>query len=261
MENIAGSIVEYSTPFLAEEALGFQVAAPESLLSSIEKSAVVDGKMLILTMRGGLEYRMAQGKEDISRTDVKYPEQHERSFGLYTVIEKSCAGKLLAGSWTNGEWTFALHTLYGITSSRLGELISELRPLDYLYDQDPPNAVIYYDSVFEAECGMGRQVRVPANIHKCKRNQICVIDGKVLEIFFGDSMVYRAAEGLLDISGIYREYEVKKCLGVGQWHVLAKGEKDCYHQAFWNDGQNSYSLYAPNGISQNDLETMIRSML
>lgn len=52
-----------------------------------------------------------------------------------------------------------------------------------------------------------------------------------------------AEDGVIDISGDYNDYSVKKTLTIGEAEVTVKGnEEDSYSVAIWNDGEYAYSI-------------------
>ena len=251
-------IVEYFALSLAEQALKFQILIPSGFGRAIKKIAVINNEVLDLHLDNGLSYRMARGTEDISGVYQNFSDVSESKIEPYTVSVKGCYGKVFVATWTDGNFTFSFHTPYGIQFDEIKKIVASLCPTN---EAAPPSPMVRYDFVFDAEYAAGFAIPVPACIHDKASKEIYVIGGKVAEIVYNGDLVYRVAEGVADISGIYQEFPEKEGFQAGRYHVLARGNKDQYYVTIWNDGKHSYSLHAPHGVSRKELEEFIGSLL
>lgn len=76
-----------------------------------------------------------------------------------------------------------------------------------------------------------------------------------------DSVLYRKAAGNADISGDYNVYENVGSITVMEREVTIKGNNSEYNNAIWTDGDYSYSLYFENGVSKEQIEKVIKSII
>lgn len=76
-----------------------------------------------------------------------------------------------------------------------------------------------------------------------------------------DSVMYRKAAGNSDISGDYNVYENVENITVMESEVTIKGNNSEYNNAIWTDGDYSYSLYFENGVSKEQIEEVIKSII
>lgn len=122
---------------------------------------------------------------------------------------------------------------------------------------------VEYKTIWEAEYAVKFPVFVPAVLGTEHIRRIAVIGKKLVEIRYSNDIVYRTAEGTEDISGDYNKYNEEKKFDAGKektYHVTAKGFYGKIFLAIWNDGGRSYSLHAPHGVSQKNIELLIESL-
>lgn len=251
-------MVKYESIQEAEKALGFSVLFPSVFgTGAVTDIYTIDDKVLHLVLNNGLIYRMSKGSEDISGIYTNYPETNEEKIGNYTVTCKGQYRRVFVILWTDGEYTFSLYTPYGVQPDRVKELIESMAEVDY---DSLPNPMVEYDYLFEAEYAVGFSVPVASCMHDLSSKKIFVIDCKVVEIDYSNSITYRVAKGVLDISGDYTVYDYKEEFNVGEYHVLAKGNKDLYYTIIWNDGKFSFSLSCPHGVRRKAIEEFINSL-
>ena len=257
MENSANPMVEYASIAAVQEAAGFQVLLPQGFSSHVKKIFLIGGKVVDLKLSNSLDYRVAKGTDDVSGDWTAYPEEKTETVGKYTVTEKGVYGKVFTAAWTDGEFTFALHTPYGIGDTGLREMIETMEPAGAA----APSPIVKYDYIFEAEYAVGFGILVPMSLHKEDTFKgVCVIGGTVAELEYVNGIIYRMARGVDDISGVYKTFERSEAFSVGKYHVLAKGRSDCYYVTLWNDGKRSFSLYCPHGINKKVVEEVIGSL-
>lgn len=74
-------------------------------------------------------------------------------------------------------------------------------------------------------------------------------------------ILYRVAKGEeQDISGDYNVYDHKLSINIGDTSITLKGNKDKIHVAIWQEGQRTYAITSTDGLSQQEVEGMIRSI-
>ena len=69
---------------------------------------------------------------------------------------------------------------------------------------------------------------------------------------------YRTAKSLEDISGDYNTYEFTKTAEINGYEISYSGNGQ---KAKWNNGEFSFSIYADNGITFDELKSMIESII
>lgn len=257
MEGLANPMVEYVSIAAVQEAAGFQVLLPQGVSEHVKAIYLIGGKVVDLKLSNGLDYRMAKGTEDVSGDWNRYAEVNTVTVGKYTVTERGVYGKVFTANWTDGEFTFALRTPYGIGDKGLREMIESMEPAD----TKVPSPIVKYDCIFEAEYAVGFGILVPMGLHNAETFKgVYVIGGMVAELEYANDITYRTARGVNDISGVYKQYPYSKELTVGKYHVLAKGRPDSYYLTLWNDGEMTFSLYCPHGINQKEVEQFVGSL-
>lgn len=258
MANSANPVVEYASIAAVQEAAGFQVLLPQGVSEHVKAIYLIGGRVVDLKLSNDLVYRMAKGTEDISGDWTYHPEVNTVIVGRYTVTERGIYGRVFTADWTNGEFTFALRTPYGIRDESLREMIESMEPAD----TKAPSPIVKYDYIFEAEYAAGFGILVPASLHNQENFKgVWVIGGKVAEVEYANGIIYRTARGVDDISGVYQKFEHSEAFTVGKYHVLAKGRPDCYYLTLWNNGKMSFSLYCPHGINKKEVERFIDSLV
>lgn len=257
MENSANPMVEYASIAAVQEAAGFKVLLPQGVFEHVEAIYLIGGKVVDLKLSNGLVYRMAKGTEDISGDWTHYPEVNTVIVGKYTVTGRGSCGRAFTATWTDGEFTFALRTPYGIREAGLREMVESLESAEMAV----PCPIVKYDNIFEAEYAVGFGILVPMDLHtKENFKGVWVISGKAAELLYANDIIYRQAKGVSDISGVYQKFEHSEAFSVGKYHVLAKGRPDCYYVTLWNDGEMSFSLHCPHGINKKEVEQFISSL-
>lgn len=77
-----------------------------------------------------LTYRMAPGTEDVSGDFTAYGWEDTLTAGAYTVTCKGEDALVFLAVWSDGTYSFSLHTSAGLTTGQTAELIESLSPLD-----------------------------------------------------------------------------------------------------------------------------------
>ena len=72
------------------------------------------------------------------------------------------------------------------------------------------------------------------------------------------TICYRKGNGTEDVSGIYETYSDTKVITVGTQNVTVCGEGDVIYLATWTDGTYAYSIYTEQGVTQEQLEDMVK---
>lgn len=73
------------------------------------------------------------------------------------------------------------------------------------------------------------------------------------------TLVYRKSAESGDISGDYNTYDTEETLEVSGMAVTLKGSDGTYSLAVWQSGDYSYSITVSEGISQNEMISVIES--
>ena len=74
----------------------------------------------------------------------------------------------------------------------------------------------------------------------------------------GETVVFRKGTGTDDVSGDYNVYSSVKEIMAGANLVTLKGENNVFTLAVWTDGNYSYSLDIPKGLSEDEWSEMIQ---
>ncbi len=72
------------------------------------------------------------------------------------------------------------------------------------------------------------------------------------------TICYRKGNGTEDVSGIYEIYTDTKVITVRTQNVTVRGEGDIIYLATWTDGTYAYSIYTEQGVTQKQLEDMLK---
>lgn len=76
-----------------------------------------------------------------------------------------------------------------------------------------------------------------------------------------DTISYRVATGSEDKSGVYTDYEHTKQVTVNGTQVTCKGNGDAFNLAVWAKDGHSGSIYAGSGLTCDQMQAMIASIL
>lgn len=128
-----------------------------------------------------------------------------------------------------------------------------------------PNPFIPYESIDAAKQALSFTPSVPSYIpNGYDIDEISVIGNDFLQIIYrndGDKTIYyRTAVGNEDISGDYNNYSETKTVVINGNDVTIKGNDRLYHNAYWFEGDNAFSLYSNNGIEKDSMIDIIESV-
>lgn len=76
----------------------------------------------------------------------------------------------------------------------------------------------------------------------------------------GEEVSYRKSIGTEDNSGDYNTYAVVTDAAIGDYPLTLKGDGTLVYLATWTDGTYAYSIYVPNGCSEEAMQTMIKEI-
>lgn len=128
-----------------------------------------------------------------------------------------------------------------------------------------PNPIIEYNTVDEAKASLGIDASIPTALPAgYELSKITTISNTALDLTYvnGESeLSYRTAKSLEDISGDYNTYEFTKTAEINGYEVSYSGNGQKVHNAKWNNGEFSFSIYADNGITFDELKSMIESII
>lgn len=128
-----------------------------------------------------------------------------------------------------------------------------------------PNPIIEYNTVDEAKASLGIDASIPTALPAgYELSKITTISNTALDLTYvnGESeLSYRTAKSLEDISGDYNTYEFTKTAEINGYEISYSGNGQKVHNAKWNNGEFSFSIYADNGITFDELKSMIESII
>lgn len=122
---------------------------------------------------------------------------------------------------------------------------------------------VEYKTIWEAEYAVDFPVLVPSVLGTEYIQRIAVISEKLVNIEYTNGIVYRTSMGTDDISGDYNKYIEENKFDAGEnivYHVTARGANKRVFLAIWTDDTYSYSIQIPHGVSQDNLEELIKSL-
>ena len=122
-----------------------------------------------------------------------------------------------------------------------------------------PNPMVAYDSIDEALTVLDFTPRLPEISWTLK--SVYVIGGDLLQIEYehnGNTVSYRTAPGISDISGVYDTSSYKADTEISGKAVTLQGnEENTLTLATWNDKDFSYSLLFTNPVTPESIFTII----
>lgn len=107
------------------------------------------------------------------------------------------------------------------------------------------------------------ELAVPEEVNGSPRRNIQTMDGKMIQVFYGDEgqeVCIRKAPGSEDISGDYSSYTQVKELNINGAAVTMKGEDCLVSLAIWTSGGYTYSISAHAGMSEADMAALVQSV-
>jgi hypothetical protein len=121
-----------------------------------------------------------------------------------------------------------------------------------------PNPMCEFPTVAAAANDVGLIAVIPPYFRSKEISRIFTISHDLLDIRYADGTTYRMAFGDNDVSGDYNHYQV-----VDQWQqqgykVTARGAQGSYHSAIWTDGSYTYAATFPQGVTQQELQSIIK---
>lgn len=111
---------------------------------------------------------------------------------------------------------------------------------------DMPNPEVEYDSIQAVEKAAGFNILLPKDTTVEK---IFLIDDKVVHLVLPNGLTYRMAKGSDDISG-NTAYNEEKEIEVGSYKVKERSLYGKIFSVIWTDGNYTFALFAPYGISE-----------
>ena len=121
-----------------------------------------------------------------------------------------------------------------------------------------PNPFVEYATLKDAEKAAGFVISVPENIDGKEISRIEVMDGKMIQVRYGDDLeiCIRKQAGDEDISGDYNEYtSVEEKDG-----VTLKGDGELLYTAVWVKDSYSYAVMVNEGMSPNGFTSIVDSV-
>ena len=255
--------VQCNSIFEAGQMTGLDVKLLAALRSdSISEIGVIDNALVQIQYKDGILYRTAKGNEDISGDYTNYKDVKEFDINQFHAVANGCCNHFFLSTWTDGECSYSMKIPHGATLDNLKELLGSICPVDGLESDGVamPNPMKEYSYVFEAEYAVGFGIMIPVALGMNNIEHIFVISGKVAELIYKNDIVYRTAQGTMDISGDFNTYKTTDSFSVGNYQVTAKGDVDLYYVALWYGLGKSWSISCPHGMHKASLIKLIESM-
>lgn len=134
---------------------------------------------------------------------------------------------------------------------------------DSMHTVQIPNPFVDHATLSDAAKAAGFALSVPENVSGSPRRGIQTMDGRMIQVFYGDEdneVCIRKAPGGEDISGDYNTYAQVTALNVDGSNVTMKGENGLVRLAIWTGGGYTYSVSARGGMSSADMAALVRSV-
>ena len=126
-----------------------------------------------------------------------------------------------------------------------------------------PNPLTEHESLAALTGAVGFDVPAPSVPEGYTAELYLDIGGKVAEINYRNGekeLCYRVSRGSGDISGVYTTYSTEKTLDVKGVSVKAQGNAST-ELATWSTGDFTWSVYAPDGLTDAQVQQIAASVL
>jgi hypothetical protein len=135
-------------------------------------------------------------------------------------------------------------------------------------NQQPPvqivSGVVEHPSIDKLSAAVGFEVyQVETLPFEAEQTQYASYWKKIAQIMYngeGNTLAFRMSVGSEDNSGDPGEYSNKQTISIGDLIVTLKGEGEIYKLAIWQTEGYSYSINISNGISQEEMVQIIKSV-
>src|SRR5665648_50430 len=135
-------------------------------------------------------------------------------------------------------------------------------------NQPPPvqivSGVVECSSIDKLSATVGFKVdQVQTLPFKIEQTQYVSYWKKLAQIMYsgeGNTLAFRMSAGSKDNSGDPGEYSNKQTISIGDIVVTLKGQGEIYKLAIWQTKGYSYSLNVSNGISQEEMVNIVKSV-
>ncbi|MBQ6655534.1 MAG: hypothetical protein IJM79_08455 [Erysipelotrichaceae bacterium] len=119
------------------------------------------------------------------------------------------------------------------------------------------------ESLAEAERIASFPISVPESAGDQPIGKIGVIENTAISVYYGDeenvSVIIVKGKGSEDVSGDYNEYAERSVISLESREVTLEGNGALICKAIWTDGQFSYAVLAPEGLSLDDIKPIIKA--
>ena len=191
----------------------------------------------------------------VSERERKAKVQNMKKWTKYISVAACCA--LVVGA------AYGIHTLHPDKTVSEEE---DMTTADMVDDgAQIANPMKEYGSAEELSDAVGFTVREIGELpFTVKETLYFTYDDTLAEIrYTGDDqeVYFRKSQGEdEDNSGVYNTYSQTTTITVGDTEITCKGESDAYELAIWKKDGYSYSISLQNGISLEELQTMIETV-
>ena len=105
---------------------------------------------------------------------------------------------------------------------------------------------------------------VPEEIGGSTERLFRAVEDEMLEVTYktedAETARIRKAPGSDDISGVNEDFTTTETVEVGDSQVTMKGDGELLTVAVWSDDENAYSVALENGMSRDDLSSLVLSL-
>jgi hypothetical protein len=195
------------------------------------------------------------------------PELRERVLtGAAQAAEAAAGAQKRRGAWR--PWVLAaaclaLVLLGSLTLPRLGRSPETAAPTEVSEVQGGWDAV-EYDTIRALTEAAGFPVEEVPALRDAAGKSYLLIGGELAEITYtvsGNRYYYRVSPGSGDNSGDYNDYPTERTVELEGVSVTFKGEGGACRLALWEANGFACSLACDNGVPQQDLEALVRSVI
>ena len=125
-----------------------------------------------------------------------------------------------------------------------------------------PNPWQDFESLEEAVKAVGFDLVAPDTLTGCDKTAYQAIpDDQIIEVLYlnGEERQasIRKAVSSENISGVYTQFDQVEQVEVDGRSVTMSGDGETVSLATWTDGEDSFSVYADNGLTQGDMAQLV----
>ena len=130
-----------------------------------------------------------------------------------------------------------------------------------------PNPFVDCETLEDAAEIAGFQMWAPLELEGCPYTKIQAVENEMIQVFYYESedaetehVLLRKGAGLEDISGDYNEYASVEEMTLGGRAVTARGDGERIFAAVWSDGTYSFAAVSADGMTEDELNGIVRAV-